>query len=196
MKVKSLSHVRLFVTPWTVACQAPLSMGILQARILQWVAISSSRGSSRPRDWTWVSHIAGRLFTLWAIRERGPPLETVPLSGFHLSARAASWVVASKSPGCHGPWLQSPGPLVHQPQLPLHPGPADLQRWTVGQLCKPKYEYDAVSCLQTTSLLAFLSNSVDQGPCSSAVLISVFLVVSLWKWQPAQWNRLFWESGA
>ena len=36
--VQSLSHVRLFVTPWTVARQAPLSMGILQARILEWVA--------------------------------------------------------------------------------------------------------------------------------------------------------------
>ena len=43
------SHVRLFWTPWTVACQAPLSMGILQARILEWVAMSSSRGSSQPR---------------------------------------------------------------------------------------------------------------------------------------------------
>ena len=32
--VKVLSHVRLFVTPWTVARQTPLSMGILQARIL------------------------------------------------------------------------------------------------------------------------------------------------------------------
>ena len=37
--------------------------GILQARILEWVAISFSRGSSRPRDRTWVSCIAGRLFT-------------------------------------------------------------------------------------------------------------------------------------
>ena len=43
--------------------------GILQARILAWVAISFSRGSSQPRDWTQVSHIAGRLFTLWATRE-------------------------------------------------------------------------------------------------------------------------------
>ena len=32
------------VTPWTAACQAPLSMGILQARILEWVAMPSSRG--------------------------------------------------------------------------------------------------------------------------------------------------------
>ena len=45
--VQSLSRVRLFATPWTVACQAPLSMGILQAKILERVA---SRGSSQPRD--------------------------------------------------------------------------------------------------------------------------------------------------
>ena len=38
--------VQLFTTPWTIACQAPLPMGILQARILEWVAISSSRGFS------------------------------------------------------------------------------------------------------------------------------------------------------
>ena len=36
---------------------------ILQARILEWVAVPSSRGSSQPRDWTWVSCIAGRFFT-------------------------------------------------------------------------------------------------------------------------------------
>ena len=36
--------------PWTVAHQTPLSMGILQARILEWVAMPSSRGSSQPRD--------------------------------------------------------------------------------------------------------------------------------------------------
>ena len=39
--------------------------GILQARILEWVAISFSRGSSPPRDWTWLSRIAGRFFTIW-----------------------------------------------------------------------------------------------------------------------------------
>ena len=43
--------------------------GILQARILEWVAIPFSRGSSQPRDQTWVSCIAGRLFTVWATRE-------------------------------------------------------------------------------------------------------------------------------
>ena len=43
--------------------------GILQARILERVAISFSRGSSRPRDQTQVSHTAGRCFTIWATRE-------------------------------------------------------------------------------------------------------------------------------
>ena len=43
--------------------------GILQARILEWVAISFSRGSSQPRDQTQVYHIADGLFTSWAIRE-------------------------------------------------------------------------------------------------------------------------------
>ena len=42
---------------------------ILQARILEWVAIPFPKGSSRPRDRTWVSHIAGRFFTVWTTRE-------------------------------------------------------------------------------------------------------------------------------
>ena len=41
---------------------------ILQARVLEWVAISFSRGSSWPRDWTQVSCIPGRCFNLWATR--------------------------------------------------------------------------------------------------------------------------------
>ena len=55
-----------FGTPWTVAHQAPLSMGIFQARILEWVAMPSSKGSSWLRDWTQVSHIAGGFFTVLA----------------------------------------------------------------------------------------------------------------------------------
>ena len=58
------SHVQLFVTPWSVAHQAPLSMGIFQARILEWVAMPSSRGSFQPRDRTQVSRIAGKFFTI------------------------------------------------------------------------------------------------------------------------------------
>ena len=45
--------------------------GISQARTPEWVSVSSSRGSSQPRDWTEFSHIEGRSFTVWATRE-GP----------------------------------------------------------------------------------------------------------------------------
>ena len=53
-------------------CSPPGSSvhGILQARILEWVAISFFRGSSQPRDRTWVSCTAGRCFILWATRVR------------------------------------------------------------------------------------------------------------------------------
>ena len=52
-------------------CSLPGSSlhGIFQARVLEWVGISFFRGSSQPRDWTQVSRIAGRRFTIWATRE-------------------------------------------------------------------------------------------------------------------------------
>ena len=53
---KCFSYVRLFATPWTVTCEASLSMGILQATVLEWVAMPSSKGSSRPRGQTRVSY--------------------------------------------------------------------------------------------------------------------------------------------
>ena len=43
--------------------------GILCTRILEWVAIPFSRGSSQRRDWTWVSCAAGKFFIIWALRE-------------------------------------------------------------------------------------------------------------------------------
>ena len=56
--VLSYSVVCDSATPWMVAQQAPLSMRILQARILEWVAMPFSRGSSPPRDQTRVSSIS------------------------------------------------------------------------------------------------------------------------------------------
>ena len=68
-KVKSLSRVRLSATPWTIAHQAPLSMGFSRQEYWSGLLFSFSRGSSQPRDWTRVSRIAGRCFTVWATRE-------------------------------------------------------------------------------------------------------------------------------
>ena len=58
-----LSHVQLFETLWSRV------HGILQARILEWVAFPFSRRSSQPRDRTQVSHIAGRFSASWITRE-------------------------------------------------------------------------------------------------------------------------------
>ena len=73
MLLSHSSHFQLIATPWMTAHQAPLSMGILQARILERVAMPTSRESSQLRDWTQVSHIAGRFFTIWVTREARPP---------------------------------------------------------------------------------------------------------------------------
>ena len=61
-KWKSLSRVWLFAAPWTVV------LGILQARIMEWVAFPFSRRSSQPRDQTQGSHTAGRFFTNWTTK--------------------------------------------------------------------------------------------------------------------------------
>ena len=67
-KLKVSQCVWLFATPWAVACQIPVHE-ILQERILEWVAISFSRGFSQPRGRTQVSHIADGFFSIWASRE-------------------------------------------------------------------------------------------------------------------------------
>ena len=65
--------------------------GIFQARILEWVAIPFSRGSSQPRDQTQISRTAGRFFTSWATRE------ALSLSFATLNSLAASCVVVRGS---------------------------------------------------------------------------------------------------
>ena len=72
------------LTLWDpMACILPGSSvhGILKARILEWAAISFSRGSSWPRDWICVFCIAGKFFTIWVTRE-APKVETVAVADF------------------------------------------------------------------------------------------------------------------
>ena len=61
--------VKVKVAQWCLTLCIPMNYAIyrfLQARILEWVAVPFSRGSSRPRDHTQVSRMAGGLFTSWA----------------------------------------------------------------------------------------------------------------------------------
>ena len=101
---KLIRPVLLFVTPWTLCSLPGFSVhGILQARILEWVAVPFSRGSSRPRDWTLVSHIDGRFFTSWATREAPKP----PGFSVHgiFQARILEWVAIPFSRGSS--WLRN-----------------------------------------------------------------------------------------
>ena len=82
--------------------------GIFQARILEWATISFSRGSSWPRDWTEVSRIVGRHFTVWATREVRPESEVSYFPG-RVSAysQARVWLVMSYPWMILFVWLQS-----------------------------------------------------------------------------------------
>ena len=69
-----LSHVLLSATPLAIAWQTLLSKEFLQARMLEWVAISYSRGSAWPRDWTHISCVScmGRQI-LYQLHNLGSP---------------------------------------------------------------------------------------------------------------------------
>ena len=58
LKVCRVAQLCLIFNIWTAVLQASLAMGILQTRILEWVAMTSSKGSSRPRDQTCISYIS------------------------------------------------------------------------------------------------------------------------------------------
>ena len=81
--VHSLNRVQLYSS--SMDCSPPGSSihGVLQARILEWIAISSSRGSSWPRNWTWVSCLADESFPLSHLGSPGfcyPGLFSLPQS--------------------------------------------------------------------------------------------------------------------
>ena len=57
-RASSLQSCLTLCDPRTAAHQAPLSMGILRAKVLEWVAVPFSRGSSQPRDQTCVSYVS------------------------------------------------------------------------------------------------------------------------------------------
>ena len=94
--------------PMTVTHQAPLSMGILQAKILKWVAMPSSRESSQPRGQTQVSCITGGFFTIWATRK--------PISSLLMFMYYTEFIRRNKAS------IESTtGPVVGIIIIPLHP---------------------------------------------------------------------------
>ena len=72
LRRKAMTNLKVKVTQSCLTLFDPMDYsvhGILQARIVEWVAFPFSKGSSQPRDWTQVSRIAGRVFTSWTTRE-------------------------------------------------------------------------------------------------------------------------------
>ena len=96
-----------------VAHRAPLSMGILQARILEWVVSPSSRGSSQPRNWMGISCTASRFFTSWAARDRNGRKEVAGEWRWHLcpgllTPSLGLWLLCQENPLVmlsHVPWI-------------------------------------------------------------------------------------------
>ena len=95
----------LTLRPMDYSPQAPLSMGVLQARILEWVAMPSSRESSQPRDWTQVSHTAAGFFTIWAIRETSCHLINL------VCAKSFAWIILFNLQYIYCP-LPTPPPIL------------------------------------------------------------------------------------
>ena len=98
--------VQLFVTPWTLAHQAPLAYGISQARILEWVAIFSSRKSSWSRDWTYslsYDRHYSKHWRTWGEEEAGTDLvggqtslaKSVLVSSGYYNKNTIDWIVST-----------------------------------------------------------------------------------------------------
>ena len=108
---QSLSHIVLFAIPRTVVHQASLSMGFPRYEILEWVAISSSRGSFQRRDRSCISCtscIAGRLYTT-ALSHQQSPAAWAWKTIYSLQV-SLSLLMKLK---CHIMWLWKSDDLVH-----------------------------------------------------------------------------------
>ena len=137
MNVKVVQSLPVLYDP--IDCSPPgfAVHRILQARILEWVAIPFSRGSSWRRDWTRVSHVAGRFFNVWATREAHTRVvELKSLSRVQLFV--TPWTVAHQAPLSRGFSRQE-----YWSGLPF-PSPGDLPNPRI-EPRSPALEADALS---------------------------------------------------
>ena len=170
--------IQLFCDP--MDCRLPDSSvhGILQARILQWVANFFSRGSLWPRDWTWGSRIAGQFFTIWVTREA--PHQNISSVQFSRS-------IVSDSLWSHGleharPPCPPPTPIVYSKSSPL------------SQWCHPTISSSVVpfsSCLQSFPASGSfpMSQFFESGGQSIGVSSSAsVLPMNIQDWFPLGWT--------
>ena len=131
--------------------------GILQARILEWVAFPFSRGSSQLRDWTQVSCIAGGLFTSWATREAWWPQQS-----YHMLQICRAYI----SQDLIMDWRE----LIHR--RPQHLLPLRI----------PKLFTFTKACCLSPSLLTSFSSAAQSSTPQNPLALGFVLVVnsSLW----------------
>ena len=145
-------------------CSVPGSSahGILQAKILEWGAILFSRGSSWPRDWTWVSCIAGRFFTIWATKKKKKTIR---------KPRAYLWHTGSLV-FCH----HKRGPMYPSFAQNLHSFKAQASKsWKISQSQNHSITLVGWSFLlphhaQAMEMLSFISSCLNGGLICSQML--------------------------
>ena len=161
-----------------VDCGPPGSSvhGILQARILEWVAISFSRGSFWPRVQTQVSHIASRCFTLWATSR----VQTYFISSVQslsrvwlfatpwITARQASLSITNSQSSLRVTFIESGMPSSHlilgRPLLLLPPIPPSIRVFSNESTLRmrwPKYWSFSFSITLSTEIPGLISFSRD-----------------------------------
>ena len=151
-------------------CSLPGSLvhEIFQARILELVAISFSRGSSQPRDQTWVSCMAGGVFTIWGTREvwcGSPKGDGVP----EVRNPELGW--------SQGPQNASPGSAGGSAQE--GPWACSLRTsWEVGLLLTLYQDFSTL--LSSSWLCGLLWASLPEKRCSALLFIPKMLIKAKW----------------
>ena len=185
-EVKSLSRVRL-CDP--MDCSRPGSSvhGCFQAWLLEWVAISFSKGSSWPRDWTRVSRNVGRRFTVWATREPlAPPTE---IATVQCSVQFSSVQSLSRSDSLRPHESQHARPPCPSPTPGVYPNPCPSSPW-----CHPAISFSVVpfsSCPQSLPALGSFPTSqlFTWGGQSTGVSASAsVLPMNTQNWSPSGWT--------
>ena len=100
MKVLFAQSCQTLCNPTVCILPGSSVHGILQAGILEWVAISFSRGSSQPRDQAHISCIAGRFFTIWATWKAHNTVHTIRNLNIHWKDWCYSWSSTSLVTWC------------------------------------------------------------------------------------------------
>ena len=147
---------------------------ILQARVLEWFSISFSRGSSQPRDWTQVFHMAGRSFTVWDTTDA---LSSVQFSRSVVSDSLRPHELQHASLPVHHQHLESTQTHVHwvsdaiQPSYPLStPSPP------------------ALNLSQHRGLFKWVSSSTSGGQSIGVLASASDLSMNTQDWSPLGWT--------